>query len=280
MRGVARLPASRTARVLWVSVAVVAVALAAATAVTTLRAGNDEPSESAQYLRAINRELVTTGSLAAQANRSYRRFREDPASVDVGQLEEVERSLRDVRRRVAAVPAPAVATDLRRAVLGALDAQADLAGEVALLAAYLPVTARVATDLREATARLRRDVNTASLGPAQSAAFDAYARRTEALAERVRAAEPPKSFTRAREAEADRLEELASSAASVAEGLRTGRPTRINRSLDRFAAAATSSRVAVERREAALVYGRRIREITRLQILVDRERRELEAAGA
>ena len=65
-----------------------------------------------------------------------------------------------------------------------------------------------------------------------------------------------------------------------ADGLREARVTRINRSLDRFAAAATGSRVAEERREAVLLYGRRLRELARLQFLADRERQDLEAAGA
>ena len=181
---------------------------------------------------------------------------------------------------MAAVPAPAIAVDLRRAVLRALDGQADFAGEVALLAAYLPVIAEVESDLGEATNRLRRDVNAAETVPAQSAAFDAYAARAVALAHRLRAAEPPRSFTRARDAEAARVDQLGSSAASVADGLRDARVTRINRSLDRFVAAATGSRVAEERREAVLRYGRRLRELGRLQTRAERERQELEAAGA
>ena len=215
-----------------------------------------------------------------EVNRSYRRFREDPASVDVAELEDAERSLREVRGRVASVPAPAIAADLRRAVLRALDGQIDFAGEVALLAAYLPVAAEVEADLGEATSRLRRDVNAATSVPAQSAAFDAYAVRTAALADRLRAVDPPGSFAGARDAEADRVEELGGSAAAVADGLRAAQVTSINRSLDRFAAAATGSQVAEARRQAVLVYGRRLRELARLQLLADRERQELEAAGA
>ena len=280
MRGLSRLPASRTARALWLAVALMAVALAAVALVSTVRAGDDEPSETAQYIADINRTLVTTGPLLVEVNRSYRRFREDPASVDGAELEEAQRSLREVRGRVAAVPAPAIAADLRRAVLRSLDGQVDFAGEVALLAAYLPVAAEVAADLGEATSRLRRDVNTAKTVPAQSAAFDAYAVRAAALARRLRAVEPPSSFADSRDGEADRVGELGSSAASVADGLRKGRPTEINRSLDRFGAAATSTRVAEERRQAVLLYGRRLRELARLQLLADRERQELEAAGA
>jgi hypothetical protein len=280
MRAVQGLPASRTARALWLVVALVAVTLGAVALVSTVRAGNDEASESAQYIAGVNQALGTTGPLLVEVNRSYRRFREDPASVDVAELEGAERSLRDVRRRVAAVPAPAIAADLRRALLRALDGQIEFAGEVALLAAYLPVVAKVQTDLGEATTRLRRDVNAAKSVPAQSAAFDAYAVRAAALADRLRAVEPPRSFAGARDAEADRVEELGNSAASVADGLRTARVTRINRSLDRFAAAATGSRVAEERRQAVLLYGRRLRELARLQTLADRERQELEAAGA
>jgi hypothetical protein len=274
------LPASRTARALWLAVAVVAVALVAVALVSTVRADDDEPSETAQYIAAVNRALVTTGPLLVEVNRSYRRFREDPASVDVTELEDAQRSLREVRGRVAAVPAPAIAADLRRAVLRALDAQIDFAGEVALLAAYLPVAAAVEGELGEATNRLRRGVNAATTVPAQSAAFEAYAARARTLADRLRAVEPPSSFAGARDAEADRVEELGSSAASVADGLRTGQVTRVNRSLDRFGAAATGTRVAEERREAVLLYGRRLRELARLQLLADRERQELEAAGA
>jgi hypothetical protein len=266
--------------VLWLAVAVVAAALVAVTLVSTVRGGNDEPSETTQYIGDLNRALVTTGPLLVEVNRSYRRFRDDPESVDVAELREAETSLRRVRRRVAAVPAPPIAADLRRAVLRTLDAQVDFADEVALLAAYLPVVADVQADLGEATTRLRRATNIAKTVPAQSAAFDAYATRAAALADRLRAADPPRSFARSRDAEADRVEELGSSAAAVAEGLRTSRVTRINDSLDRFAAAAIGTRVARERREAVLLYGRRLREIARLQQLVDRERQELEAAGA
>jgi hypothetical protein len=280
MRGLPALPASRTARVLWLAVALLAAGLVAVALVSTVRAGNDEPSETAQYIAAVNRALVTTGPLLVEVNRSYRRFREDPESVDVAELEEAEQSLREVRGRVAAVSAPAVAADLRRALLRALDGQADFAGEVALLAAYLPVTAEVEADLGESTNRLRRDVNAARSVPSQSAAFDAYAVRAAALADRLRTVEPPRSFAGARDAEADRIEELGNSAASVADGLRGARVTRINRSLDRFAAAATGSGVAEARREAVLQYGRRLRELGRLQTRVERERQELEAAGA
>jgi hypothetical protein len=280
MRGLPALPASRTARALWLVVAVAAVALAAVALVSTVRAGDDEGSETAQYIDRVNRALVTTGPLLVEVNRSYRRFREDPASVDVAELEGAEQSLREVRGRVAAVPAPAIAADLRRAVLRALDGQSDFAGEVALLAAYLPAAAEAEADLGEATRRLRRDVNAARTAPAQSAAFDRYAVRAAAIADRLRAVDPPNSFTASRDAESDRVEELGNSAASVAAGLRAGQATRINRSLDRFGAAATGTRVAEERRQAVLLYGRRLRELARLQLLVDRELQELEAAGA
>ncbi len=280
MRAIPGLPASRTARALWLVVALVVVALVAVALVSTVRAGDDEPSETAQYIAGVNRALITTGPLLVKVNRSYRRFREAPASVDVAELKDAERSLREVRGRVAAVPAPAVAADLRRAVLRALDGQIDFAGEVALLAAYLPVAAKVEADLGEATSRLRRDVNASKTVPAQSAAFDSYAVRAAALTDRLRAVDPPGSFEGARDAEADRVDELGSSAASVANGLQAGQVTRINRSLDRFAAAATGSLVAEERREAVLLYGRRLRELAQLQTLADRERQELEDAGA
>ena len=280
MRAIPGLPASRTTRALWLVVALVAVALVAVALVSTVRAGDEESSETAQYITEVNKALVTTGPLLVEVNRSYRRFREDPASVDIAELEGAGRSLREVRGRVAAVPTPAIAADLRRAVLRALDGQIDFAGEVALLAAYLPAVAEVSADLGEATSRLRRDVNAARTVPAQSAAFDAYAVRAGTLADRLRAVEPPSSFAGARDAEAGRVEELGSSAASVADGLEAGQATRVNRSLDRFAAAATGSRVAEERREAVLLYGRRLRQLARLQTLADRERQELEAAGA
>ena len=91
----------------------------------------------------------------------------------------------------------------------------------------------------------------------------------------------PALFESARDAEADRVDELGSSAASVANGLQAGQVTRINRSLDRFAAAATGSLVAEERREAVLPPGSAsLRELAKLQTLADRERQELEAAGA
>ena len=143
MRAIPGLPASRTTRALWLVVALVAVALVAVALVSTVRAGDEESSETAQYITEVNKALVTTGPLLVEVNRSYRRFREDPASVDVAELEGAERSLREVPRRVAAVPTPAIAADLRRAVLRALDGQIDFAGEVALLAAYLPAVAKV-----------------------------------------------------------------------------------------------------------------------------------------
>ena len=70
MRGLSRLPASRTARALWLAVALMAVALAAVALVSTVRAGDDEPSETAQYIADINRTLVTTGPLLVEVNRS------------------------------------------------------------------------------------------------------------------------------------------------------------------------------------------------------------------
>ena len=94
---------------------------------------------------------------------------------------------------MAAVPAPAVAADLRRAVLRVLDGQIDFAGEVALLAAYLPVAAKVEADLGEATSRLRRDVNASKSVPAQSAAFDAYAVPCGGARARLAAVQPPSS---------------------------------------------------------------------------------------
>ena len=87
MRGLPALPASRTARVLWLAVALLAAGLVAAALVSTVRAGNDEPSETARYIADINRALVATGPLLVEVNRSYRRFREDPESVDVAELE-------------------------------------------------------------------------------------------------------------------------------------------------------------------------------------------------
>ena len=55
MRAIPGLPASRTARALWLVVALVAVALVAVALVSTVRAGDDEPSETAQYITGVNR---------------------------------------------------------------------------------------------------------------------------------------------------------------------------------------------------------------------------------
>jgi hypothetical protein len=277
---VPRLPATRAARLLWALAALVALALAGVTLVSALRARDGGPTETAQYILDVNVVMRSSALTIRDVNRSYGRFRSDPASVDTGELAQAERSLRGVRARLAAVPAPPATERLRQALLQLLDGQVDFAHEVVLLGAYLPRAEEAERELQRATTRLRQGVARAGTIGAQGAAFDRYAAAAAELARDLRAAAPPASFEDARDAEADRIEELGASAASLAAGLRKLRAAEVNDALDRFAAASTGNEVARERRRALLLYDRRLRELASLQRTVERERQALEAQGA
>ena len=146
------------------------------------------------YVKAANAVQASAAGPFAQANRSYARFQSrrlnDPG--DVERLSAAETAIRRTKARLARIPAPSAARQLRTKLLLVYSLNASLAHETVLLARYGPARQRVLDAVTRANRRLVSALKRANQPSAQAAALTDYRRRLDrAIASLKRLHAPP-----------------------------------------------------------------------------------------
>lgn len=271
----------------WVKVAIVA-ALAAASAVVAVRSASSS-DESEPAARAAIREYIVSLNTTQQAsaleleavNDAFGALRLDAAAPagQAAKLERAEESLRSLRARLAALPAPEGAQALRAEVLELADLHVSFAREVSRLARYVAFQADETGRLVRATSELERGLESASTGAAQRELFVAYGATLQRLAVRLDDAAAPEVLAPGRARQVERLRRLAEISRSLGGALAAGDAERANALFADFADASATARTTKADQAAVRAYNARIGAIVKQRAAVDAERRRLAASS-
>lgn len=133
------------------------------------------------YVKTLNAVQASAAGPFAEANRSYARFQKrrlnDPG--DVERLIAAETAIRRTQARLARIPAPSAARELRTKLLLVYSLNASLAHETVLLARYGPARQRVLDAVTRANRRLVSALKRANRAADQAAALTDYRRRLD-----------------------------------------------------------------------------------------------------
>jgi hypothetical protein len=145
------------------------------------------------YVKAANAVEASAAGSFTQANRSYTRFQQRKLNDagDVQRLIAAETAIRRTKNRLARIPAPRAARELRAKLLRVYSLNASLAHETVLLARYAPARQRVLEAVALANRRLVSSLRRARQAPAQAAALTTYSRRVSRAIASLRALDPP-----------------------------------------------------------------------------------------
>ena len=241
------------------------------------------------YLEHVQREeQLMAGPLTqvSNANRDFARSK-NSAKLD-SELATSQRTLRQLRARLAAVQAPVEATRLRSLILQLVDREIALAGEVRQLAAFVPRYEAALRPLQQASDTLRVKLAATGKGAAKVKALDAakadeltsYAGTLGWVLAAVRPLRPPPVWQPTYAQQVSSLKALQRSALALAAAIRAKNAASIPQLLHDFDAAAVSNQsLGAQQQAIAAVkdYDGRINALSRLARAVEHERKRLEA---
>jgi len=206
---------------------------------------------------------------------AFRRFSFAPAQAEK-QLPEVRSAARELTRlrtRIAAVPAPEQAAELRRRVIAFFRQQEAVGWELVAVSGYVPRLTRAEATLDPAGRRMRAALKASTSAAAQAEALRTYARsmrRTASLLDAIRA---PQLFAASHEAQIERLRATAARISRLAGALEGSDRDAVAKALRALGTGTSGSADAA--REAVRAYNRRIERIRTLAEQLERERLRL-----
>lgn len=250
--------------------------------------GTGTHTKIAHYIASVQREeQLTAGPLqeVSTANRDFAKAK-NSARFD-SKLATSERTLRDLRARLAAIEAPAEAARLRALVLQLVDREIRLAHEVRQLAAFMPRYQAALLPVQQASTTLQAKLAATAKGTAAVNALDAekadqlirYAATLDGVRQALRPLRPPPVWQPTYAQQVSSLTSLRSSAVALADAIRAKDAAAIPKLLHDFDAAAVSSQsLTAQKRAIGAVnaYDARIGALSRLAHAVERERNRLE----
>lgn len=265
-------------RRLWLVLGVAATAVLVALLGYLFTRGPGERATVGDYIEQVN---ATERRLAPDLRRVdsvYRGFKLDPGELakQHDDLVEAERTIRRVRARIAAVPAPEQAAELRRRLLRTIDLQADFAHGLLEVAVALPRLAKVNEAVPPASARLARELKQAKTGTEQVTALKRYARTLRKVADDVEALQAPALLVPSLDAEADRLRTSATVIARLARAVSEGNSAEIDQ-LNRYLAEVGKITGATQaEHDAVVAYEQRLKAIETARTAAGAELRRLD----
>ena len=268
----------------WVRAALVGAVLAlGAGAAVVLLSGGDDGTQArrdavAAYIVDINQTQQALIIELTSVSRAYRdlQLKERPVSGQLEKIEAAERTLRNLRTRLATLSTPGEARKLRAALLRLVDLQVELAHEVSGMVRYLPVQAAENRKFVGATIKLRDGLEGAKTGAEQQETFRIYRRAVLASAGRLERAAAPAVLEPSRTGEISRLERLAGLALQLGRALEGQQAEDVNRLFPRFVQTSASTGTTPAERKAVIAFNGKLRGITAQRSAVNAERAKLE----
>lgn len=239
---------------------------------------DDRRAAVAAYIVQVNTTQQAVVLELEQVNTAYRelRLRAKPVPGQLERVEAAERSLAELRARIARLPVPPEAARLHTKLLRLVELQVAFAGEVAGMVRYLPLQAEESRKVAAATNRLRAALEGAGGGAAQQTAFETFRRAIQAVVRRLERASAPPVLEPARTGEIARLERLGSLAARLGRALEEQRVGEIDRLFADFVRASADTGTTQAERQAVIAYNRRLAAITDQRTAVTAERARLD----
>ena len=243
--------------------------------------GDDERESVESYIEQVNAiqaDLREPLSSVAQVNVEFSTKGSELERLRP-RLERSERTMRDLNSRVERLVPPEQAAGLHRAFLALVDAQADLAGEVAAMASFLPELRAAVEPVAPASRRLRQKLTVVQTPVAQAAELDRYRAGLALAVKRLEALDPPRALAPSRDAQLRSLRSVRASAANLAGALRADDREALPRLIAAFANAGRSGEsVSAQKAQIAAIkaYNRRVAHIQDLAETVTNERIRLE----
>jgi hypothetical protein len=183
-----------------------------------------------------------------------------------------------VERQIRAVPAPQQALKLRSLLLQLVDREAELAGEVAQFAGFVPAFARTLQPLAPASAALKKSLSATGTAAAKTAALTAYSIQVASVERELDTLDAPPATAPTLAAQTATLRQVHAAVDALASALTHKQSAAIPKLLQQFDAAAVSNQsVAAQKAEIAAVtaYDQRIRSLGRLAVKITREENRL-----
>ena len=171
-----------------------AIASLVAVALIATGCGGTSPRERVDsYIKKANAIELQAAPAFKRANAAYGRFVRGVQTPEGAprELAAAEKTIRDARGRLAALPAPVQATVLKRRLLHVFDLDLGLAHESTELARYQPAASFVLGPLTRINSDLRNDLQAKKSSSAQARALERYAHRLSVLVGKLRRLHPP-----------------------------------------------------------------------------------------
>ena len=265
-------------RRLWLWLGVAATAVLVALLGYLFTRGPGARADVSSYIEQVNTSERQLAPDLRRVDLVYRKFKLDPAALAKQQddLVQAEQTIRNVRRRIAALPAPKQAAELRRRLLRTIDLEADFAHGLVEVAAALPRLAAVNEAIPPASKGLSKALKQAKAGKEQVAALTLYAKQLRGVADRVEALEAPPLLAPSFAAEVERLRTSATVISRMARAVSEGNAAEIDQ-LNRYLAEVGKISGATEaERDAVLAYEKRLRAIATARAAAASELRRLD----
>jgi hypothetical protein len=284
---------------------VAAVAAVAAAVIVTVANGHGASPEhkaTASYIKSADTIQQQMRVELTKATDAYRNFAGGKVTAKLApQLAHAQATLRVLEQRLRALPAPAVATKLRRLLVRLAAAQVALAGEVARLAVFSPKfiallrsASAAGTDLSKAlgavtppsahtirgtkkqvaAAQAKFRTEAAQAASAQAGAIDAYDAKIANLSRRLARLDPPQVMRPAYSTQLRTLSATRKAGAALAQELRKTTRPQVAVFGRRFSIAARSATsVSAQKAEISSVkaYNKRVRAIGSMQAAIQGE---------
>jgi hypothetical protein len=279
-------------------------AVTAAVIVTVANGHGDSPEHkaTANYIKSADTLQQQMRVELTKATNAYRNFAGGKVTAKLApQLAQAEATLRTLEQRLRVLPAPEVATKLRRLLVRLAAAQVDLAGEVARLAVFSPKfiavlrsASKAGADLSKAlgavtppsahtikgtkkqvaAAQAKFRTEAAQAAAAQAAAIDSYDAKIARLSRRLARLEPPEVMRPAYSTQRRTLAATRKAGAALAQELRKATRPDVAVYGRRFSIAARSATsISAQKAEISAVkaYNKRVREIGGMQAAIQGE---------
>jgi len=260
-------------------VRVIALALAATGALLVAGCGgSDERDQVSRFVKDVNAIQERSGPSFDRANRTYASFSKGKLSTAQAetQLAAAEQAMRRTRDDIAALDPPSQAKELQRRLVALYDADAALAHESTLLAAFVPASATALKPLSAIGRRLTRGLRGATTAPQQIDALRAYAASVGTVIKRLQPLEPPPLLLERHHQQVQHLIQVRGLALRLVQALRRQDSRAVARLLLRFRKLNSQGTSAPLSPGALAAYNRRYLGVRRALQTVERERARLE----
>lgn len=241
--------------------------------------GTSRRTQVSDYFNRVDRIQKQMKQPVTDANSAYQYF----ATASTSQSERVrlqraEATIRKLRRRIAAVPAPEDAQKIRSDLLDLMDREATFAHDVWLLGRYTPLLGHVLAHAGEAGAKLQASLKSTS-AETQARAFDAYAAVLKKDVAALRKLSAPSVVLAAQQAQIKTFTTSASLCRRIATALRirdrNALPTLIAH-LSNLSSLPARKRVHRAQVAAVKAFNKRLLAMNKLAARIQRERVALE----